>query len=364
MMRRIGIEGLAFDKVPSGVGKYFLNLVSALVEAADSDTVFFVYSNKDVYLPQAIRDRVTIVQDQSSFSKLNRIVWLKLRAGSIIKKDKIDYYLSALGFFPFLPAAVKKVGVVHDLNYRIVPHTMGKLHFLSHYFFLKRDVRKADFIVTNTAGTAAKIERYFNRKADTIINPPVRPVFNKLPQAEVDKVLQQYKIKDPYLLAVGTIEPRKNLLTTIRVFLNLLEQQQNDGHKLILVGSIGWNQHKEIMKLCTTHEKDIKILGYVKEEDLPALYNGATAFLFPSLYEGFGIPVREALQCATPVITSDTAELRESGLNSAIYINPADMKAYKQAIRSILKQPYQVKDFSSESIKHNKMESFLHFFLK
>lgn len=358
---RIGIEGFAFQKYPGGIGKYILSLVCLLIEKYPK-AEFFIYSNKPVLLPNNISEKVRIIQDKTIFSRLNPTIWLKTIAGFIIAKDHLDFYLSGAGIFPRLGRRTRKVMVVHDLNYKIVPKTMGRLQYLSHYFFLKRDVLKADYLVVNSKGTSEKVMKYMGKHADTIINPPTESDrFKKMSKIDTQSVLQKYEIKFPYFLTVGTLEPRKNLLMTIDVFIRLISEEDNTkGIKLVIVGSKGW-RNKKIIELCDRYKDDIIRLGYVNEDDLPAIYNGSLAFLFPSIYEGFGMPAREALYCGCQVITSDLVELRESCRNQAIFIDPKNPDKYKEALKLTLNNS---EDYSFDKIERieSDITSFIDFF--
>jgi glycosyltransferase involved in cell wall biosynthesis len=355
---KIGIDGFAFRKNPSGIGKYVLSLTRLLAKNYP-DAEFIIYSNKEILLPADLAEKFRRVCDQSIFRYLNPTVWLKFIAGHKIERDSIDYYFSGTGFLPNLRPQVKKISVIHDLNYKIVPKTMGRLHFLSHLAFLKRDVLKSDFVICNSNGTSNKINQYFGKKASTIINPPTDVSYKPLLYPVIKNTLRKYGIDFPYFLSVGTIEPRKNLKTTLNVFVDLIQEHKLKGHKLLLVGTMGW-KNSRLLQLCKKFTNDIIFLGYVDEQDLPALYNGATAFLFPSLYEGFGMPVREALRCNTQVITSDTVELRESGYDQAFFINPLDLAEYKNKILEILKGDLKKIQLEPESIDTDK---FIRFFI-
>ena len=356
----IGIEGFPFQKNPGGIGKYFQALVRLLIYKFP-DANFFIYSNKDVFLPDDFVDKVKIVQDKSVFRHLPTTVWLKTLAGFTISKNNLDFYFSGAGFLPYLKKKTKKVILVHDLNFKIVPQTMGRLNFLSHFLFLKKDVKKSDYIIVNSIGTSEKVLTYFRKRVDIVINPPTDSRFRKLPQSETKAVLYKYGINYPYLLVVGTLEPRKNLQMTINVFIKLIGQGKINGLKLVIVGSSGW-RNKGIIDLCEKYKKDIICLGYVDDIDLPALYNGALAFLFPSIYEGFGMPAREALYCGCQIITSDLVELRESCQNQAIFINPKQSEDFEKSILFALKNSEKYNYEISERLESD-TASFLNFFV-
>ncbi|WP_316809618.1 glycosyltransferase family 1 protein [Pedobacter agri] len=356
---RIGIDAQPFGKNPSGIGKYSIALVRYLFEAFPEAT-YYGYSNKDIYLPENLLSKFVIKKEESSLKrKLPDKVWLKLFAGQLIAKDNIDVYFSTTGFFPKLKKSVKRVTIVYDLNYKLVPEKMGKLHYYSHLLFLKSDTQSADFVISISQGTAKKTKKYFDKESHAIINPPIDAIYEPKDKIVVKEVLDKYNLNGKYLMTVGTIEPRKNLITTINVFIDLINHNKLNGYKLVLIGAGGW-KNEGLIDLCNKYKNQILRLGYVSDEDLPYLYNGASLFLFPSIYEGFGIPVREALACGVPVVTSDIEELRESGGNSGVaYISPLDEMEYGHAILAHL-------EFKVKPIVFKKQEAevgkFINFF--
>jgi len=339
---KIGFDGFPFNRKPIGIGKYVLELMLRLIDAYPH-AEFVVISNQAVILPQELIGRVKVAKVPPVFKRLPTIVWLKLFSRHTIKKEKLDYYFSTGGFLPTGKFRYKTVSVIHDFVYLIQPKSMGYLSCLSQRLFLKKDIRQADFIVCNSQGTAEKISFYTGIAADSIINPPIHSRFDHHP-TDIDKmVLDKHALSFPYLLTVGTLEPRKNLPTTIQVYVDLKRKGNLEGMKLVIVGDKGWRD-AQILELCNRHKDDIVRLGYVDDEDLPALYRQAAAFLYPSFYEGFGIPVREALLCECPVITSDLTELREASYNKAVYIDPTNKSDYEQAILKVLAEPKRVDD--------------------
>jgi len=335
MKPTIGFDGLYFDKQPSGVGKFLISILRELTNSVDGQ--FIVFSNKDVFLPEDVSKKVKIVIDKRYLKSVKKIVWLKLFSGFLIRKTKIDFYFSGTGFLPILNPHIKKIVLVHDLNYILVPETMGKLSLISHKLFFRSDVNKADYVISNSQGTANKVLKIFGRISNIIVQPQIDALYRIIEENQKQQDLLKLGIDYNYLLTVGNIEPRKNLLLTIRCFLELIKDERYSKYKLLMVGGKGWN-NIEINELCEQNPKDIVKLGYVSDNDLLTIYNGASVFLFPSIYEGFGMPIREAINCGVRVITSDIEELKESSSGNAVFINPHSSVEYLSAMKFQLEQ--------------------------
>jgi glycosyltransferase involved in cell wall biosynthesis len=149
--------------------------------------------------------------------------------------------------------------------------------------------------------------------------------------AELDRVRQHYHLQKPFVLYVGTIEPRKNLIRLVRAFAHA--QRQNPELELILVGQLGWH-YGSLLKTIEDLQlgSAVRRPGYVPDEDLPVLYNLARVLAFPSLYEGFGLPVVEAMACGTPVLTSNGSSLAEIATNASYLIDPLSVDDIAQGL--------------------------------
>ncbi len=165
------------------------------------------------------------------------------------------------------------------------------------------------------------------------------------------KVREKYKIgESPYFLSVCTLEPRKNIDSVVRAFANLLLQESLPDVNLVLVGNKGWLFDKIFEEIDNAEIKNkVIITGFVADEDLAAIYSDALAFIYPSFYEGFGLPPLESMQCGTPVITSNTSSLPEVVGDAAIMINPHDLDALSNAMLSLYKNPKLRDDMSAKS---------------
>ncbi len=250
-------------------------------------------------------------------------------------------------FFNFtVPPGVsgKRIVFIHDLAYKSCPHTVSAKTRLWLELSVKKSCRRAERIVTVSDFSKREIIRYLQipkEKIAVVPNAVDQDRYHPCTQKQVCTVKKRLGICGEYFLYLGTIEPRKNLERLIGAYEMLCERIKN-APLLVLAGKKGW-LCRGIYQKAERLRQQGKILftGYIRQEDSPALMCGAQAFVFPSLYEGFGMPVLEAMACAAPVIVSNTSSLPEVVSDAGIMVNPYCERDIFQAMRRIC----QNKDF-------------------
>ena len=318
---RIGIDGRRLGLRPKGIGRYIWELCNGLDEVLPN-AQFFLYTPRSLNLPQ-ISNRWSFRVDESPFRRLPSNLWLVVGAGRLAQRDEVDCFWSGSGLLPLVGVRARTVLTIHDLVHKVAPETMDTRALWATRLFFRLSVANANALVTNSEGTARRLEEYFGYKVAAIVRPGLSRFFQSKSEYEIQQILADYKVTKPYLLAVATWEPRKGLELLIKAFLNMKAEGLVRDYKLVLVGERGW-KYTAIADLVWRNSDAILSLGFVNDVALAGLYRGAEAFVFPSKYEGFGMPVLEARACGAAVITSDLPELREAGGEAGIYIEPTE----------------------------------------
>ncbi len=319
---RIGIDGRALQGARTGVGRYTYELCKRLDHLLQ-DAEFVVYSNVPVDI-SGLSNRWKLRLDTWALARhMKPVLWLKLRCGWLCRGDDLDVFWATATFVPALARSIRTVITVYDLTFMVAPDSMSRSHRWAFKLFFEKDVRRADCVITISKGTSDRLFRLFGRRAALVVVPAVDFRFAPKAPEEIKACLDRHSISPPYILSVATWEPRKNIDVLIRAFLELKKSGLLSKHRLVLVGGRGWKDERLAALIKNTGSEDILPLGFVLDDDLPSLYAGAELFVFPSLYEGYGIPVLEARACRTRVVTTDSPELREAGGEEAVYVAPS-----------------------------------------
>lgn len=322
---RIGIDGEALRTPLSGVGHYVHRLCCEL-ESLLPEAHFFAYARLPAERLALPSPRWTLRQEPvPALRRIPSFAWLRTRGARLCAKDRLDVFWAGRTLHARLPAPVRTVVTVHDLNHRLVPETMQRSTRWSHRLWFDADVARADAVLANSQGTADRLLGLMKRKVDGVVLPGLAPQFQPLaPHAEdaARAALQPLGILPPYLLSVATLEPRKNVVTLFRAFVELKQAGALPHHQLVLVGAKGWQDPALERELRAAQSLGVVMAGYVPDALMPALYACADALVCPSLYEGFGMPVLEARACGTRVVIADVPELREAGGVHATVASP------------------------------------------
>lgn len=279
-----------------------------------------------------------------------------------IKNESIDiYHVPQNGIGISENITCKKVITIHDLIPYILPQTVGRGYLIKFLKEMPRIINMADGIITVSQCSKKDILKYFPIDENKIFVTPLAADKKYKPlDKEVcrNKLNIKYNINKPFVLYIGGFSPRKNVSSLIKAFSKAYKNLDMD-HDLVIVGA----NKDELGKLKTLSynfniEKNVKFTGFVPNEMLPIFYNAADLFVYPSLYEGFGLPPLEAMNCGTPVITSDISSIPEVTGNSAILINPKDEESLIYSIEAILNDKTIRENLSLKSLERSKLFSW------
>lgn len=352
---RIGFDISAQSLPRSGVGNYQLNLLKALL-SIDRENSYQLYAfnlrNRHRFSEIQFPSLNYEIKVSSIPQRLMTLWWLLFNSPSLerVVGDCDLYHVSEVCIQPVKKA--KTVAFVHDLTTLKYPqyHTKGNI-FLHRQRFNR--LSKVDGILTNSEVTKRDIAEHLKINPDKIFvtHLGADESFRPMEKFEVKPVLQKYQLYKPYILFVGTLEPRKNIPTLIRAF-NELKLQYQIPHQLVLAGQKGWLYHDIFKEMnASPFISDIRYIGYASDSDLPALMNGASVFSYPSFYEGFGLPVLEAMQCGTPVVTSSVSSLPEVGGEACLYVHPESFDQLSNQIFKILNDSAFASSLSKKGIE-------------
>jgi glycosyltransferase involved in cell wall biosynthesis len=267
-------------------------------------------------------------------------------------------------FFNYLiPSGVKgkKVVNVHDMTSKAFPETTNKFKLMLD-IELKNSCKRADKIITVSNFSKEEIVKYLSVNPDKIAVTPLgvdTNIFYPLrDQNSLLNIKKKFGIRDSYFLYIGTIEPRKNIKRMIEAYA-ILKEKYRDIPQLILAGQLGWN-YDSIFKSISENrlENEVKYINYISDEDKPLLLNGAFLFIYPSLYEGFGLPPLEAMACGIPVITSNVASLPEVVGDAALIVNPFDIDSIFNGMECLISDRELREDLSRKAISQAKRFSW------
>ncbi len=331
---RIGIDAFPMAGRPAGIGRYVFEICRELDHEMPNSR-FYLYSPMPISAELPSSRWSLRVSGARLARYLSSYTWLKVHVRRLCLTDRVDVFWATRTLVPALSASFKTVSTVHDLNGLLYPQSMPFATMWAHRLCFHRDVRGADAVVANSFGTSERLLSMMGVKATGVARPGVAPVFRPLDSGLVVEKLERMGIAVPYFLAVGTLEPRKNLVSLIEAFDALKRTGRAEGFALLIAGSRGWRDGKISSVLSSKDEGDVRWLGFVPDEELAVLYSGATALILPSLYEGFGIPALEARACGAPVVATDIPEIREAGGAGGIYVTPTREGLCEGLLRAI-----------------------------
>jgi glycosyltransferase involved in cell wall biosynthesis len=330
---RVGIDAVPFAYAQTGIGRYLGSMLEEM-KALDPSVEFLLYSPLPIDTP--MRDGNWRVRTAPRGLSQRPSVWMQMVLPSLLASDKVDAFWGQPTNLPiWLKRGCFRVLTIHDLVPYVRPESMRFRSWLRMRLMLGPVARAADALVADSQATAALACRYLGIQKErvSIVYAAAQREFRPVPREEARAtVTKRFGLSGDYVLCVSTIEPRKDHLTLLRAMESL-----PDAPLLVLAGGAGW-RCRRIMEQIRVQEEvgRVRYLGRVEDESLLALYAAAKLSVYPSLYEGFGLPVLEAMACGCPVLCSDSSSLPEVGGAAARYFRTGDPVSLSAGFKELL----------------------------
>jgi len=346
---RIGIDYTPALGQHAGIGRYTRELVSALLKDDRRHEYILIGAkgSKKSDHPNSSAKTISLPFSQ----RMSAIIWHRLRLPIPVETfaGPLDLYHATDYLMPPLKKA-KGLVTVHDLSFLVHPELGAESLVRYLRSALPSSLRRASLVLTDSQNSKKDLVRLLGLPEERIevvycgVSEDFRPIEDA---AELQRVRDKYKLYSPYILTLGTIEPRKNHVRLIQTY-SKIREEHGITHDLIIGGGKGWlyqGVFDEVRSLGL--EEHVRFLGFVPDDDLPAMLSMADLFVYPSIYEGFGLPPLEAMACGTPVVSSNTSCLPEVLGDAAVFVDPLDVGSIAEGILSLL----------SDNVLKNKMKA-------
>ena len=341
-LMRIGLNFHSADGYPSGVEYYALGLLRGLL-GIDAKNEYVVYANQPDLVKQSVppAPNLTVISATHCKTRMARILWEHTELPHLAVRHGLDVLHCTSYVCPAVRTSVPYVVTIHDTLALDRPGWCKPTNVLYFQLALRRSARVASRVISVSQQTARDLCRRTN-----VVPSNIRVVYAGVDDvfcADGDplrrrRVRRRYSLPDRYILYVGNIEPKKNVSTMLRVQSQLHERGLP--HKLVIAGKRSWRARSELQGVERgVASGGVVWIGYADRGDLPYIYQMADAFLFPSLYEGFGFPPLEAMACGTPVVSSSRGALAETAAGAAILADPDDPEQIAAAVIAAITDP-------------------------
>lgn len=356
----VGIVCNSIDELSGGIGVYTHELIKNLNQLDDENKYHLIhYLKKDLdiynYNHDVIIPKNRFIKDWGSC-----MFWRYFTLPRALKKYSLDVVHDPYELGPFtFSQPFRKVITVHDLTPLIFPKLFKKMDVILHRLLLKKTIERADKIITVSYHSKNDLIKYLKVPEDKIevVYNGKGNAFQILDDEKVEAVKTKYKLPNQYILSVGGLHPIKNIPRLLKAY--HLARKDGLQHKLVMVG-VPMDRSQEIFQTvkALNLEDEVIFTGYVPEEDLVSLYNGADLFVYPCLYAGFGLPPLEAMACGTPVITSRNSSLPEVVGDAGLLVNPYHIDEITNSINNLISDEKTSKKFINKGLKRSKLFSW------
>ncbi|HEY5885763.1 MAG TPA: glycosyltransferase family 1 protein [Pyrinomonadaceae bacterium] len=336
MPLRIAIDAHSVGTGLAGNETYATNLIEALAEI-DQLNLYTLYVTRKEAL-ERFKNRWPNFTVRATLPH-SPLVRIPLTLSAELRRNRVDVLHVQFTSPPVAPCPV--VVSIHDLSFEHLPQTFKRRSRMQLRLTVRRSARKASQVITLSNHARADIINTYRINPEKVTAIPLAAPSHFGPVSddnELQLVKQTYGINGPYILFVGSVQPRKNLARLLHAY-SLLRRNGPTGKlpKLVIAGKLAWLFEDTLRTIDELNLTDSVVMtGYVRDVDLPALYSGARCFVYPSYFEGFGLPPLEAMQCGTPVVVGNQTSLPEVVGDAAQSVNPFDVEDIALGIRKVI----------------------------
>ena len=349
---RIGLDGIPLVAPKTGVGHYTFELGHSLAHALPNSNIEFLspvpYSSLTASEEKDAPANLSITCTHATGP---RRFWWSVGLPLHLRQSGIELFHGTNYEVP-LWSKCRTVLTIHDLSLLLYSETHERSRVRRARLRLSLMARSAEMIITATRFIKKEVSEHLKVASSKIAVTPYAPrrVFRPVAKERCDEVRARLGVEDCFILYVGTIEPRKNLVTLVRAFDEIL-RRTTLRRQLVITGAQGWLSD-DLYRLIEQLKINDKVLftGYVTDEDLSALYSSCRCFVYPSLYEGFGLPPLEAMACGAPVVTSSAGSIAETVGRAARIISPTDAQALAKEIVELVEDEGARSQLSKEGL--------------
>jgi len=343
---KVGVDVRLLSCPLTGIGRYTYEMCSALSKLPN--VTLYLYSPAPLGSYISLDLETINIRTKNWRNGLLKQIWTETYLPLWAKKDNVDVFWGTGHRLPrYLPKDIPRVVTIHDLVWKYAADTMRPLSLLLEKNQMPFAVRSADHIVADTQATASAILNEFTVDMDKL--SVITPGVNKVLDSPKKDALKSLGIIQPYFLFVGTLEPRKNLINLFSAYARLPEAIKKQA-KLVVAGGKGWGGvDLQSMVARLNLDKYVRLLGYVDELTLAALYANAQFLAMPSLYEGFGFPLVEAMAYGTPVLAANNSSMPEVTGNAGLLVDAHDIESISNGLELLISDDEIRRGFSSKS---------------
>lgn len=349
-MEKIVIDLTSLNDNFTGIERFTANIAYQMIKQSDCQYVLLF---KNEIFPMFIEFKDYKNVHMKVIKGKGKLLFSQLKLPYWLYHYRADFYLFMAFPAPFLFFSKRSISAIHDVGCYDCPETMKKLSEIYFKILYRKACSNNKKIITVSEFSKSRICTLFKKKSSNVwvIYNGLSEVFLNHQDSEQQKksVFNKYHLPDNYLLCLSTLEPRKNLRLLIEAFSDLLLEKKIDTN-LVLAGRKGWKIDSLLDDLAVEVKKRIYFTGFIEDPDLPSIYKNADCFVFPSIYEGFGIPPLEALSMGTDVISSDAASLPEILGIAAVYFENGSKESLKGCIVKYYREGFSVKKEEKENV--------------